>query len=249
MNVHFTPGEGGVRWAWTEGLTALGQAEIAVPLTWPEDQVRDHQIVRLLEFVKHYVTKQPKRILPNQTLTYGWTTLRFAQQKIPSLPGGADWLVVSELGEPFGSDPGAFIAGAEQAIGLLQAQEDALRRNRITGHAEHPHRFHRAVVCTEVMRRDGSLTEPLVLLRSREPDNSTHDSGWYVGCNRPDHNHDDPDELEFIHLLHVVQIFPTTLAYLAMPVQTMVVISDAEIVFFPPGSDAGVLDPICEGTK
>lgn len=126
----------------------------------------------------------------------------------------------------------------------MQLQDDVMRRNRISGMAIHPHRTHRVLVCNEVMRRNGSLSEPLVLNRT-EPD-TMDDSGWCVGCNSPNHNHDDPNVLDFVHLLHVVQVFPTILAYLAMPVDTMLVISQAEVIVFPPGSEAGALDPIEE---
>jgi hypothetical protein len=40
MQIRFSD-QGDGRWAWTEGLTALGQQEIALSLAWPEGGWRD----------------------------------------------------------------------------------------------------------------------------------------------------------------------------------------------------------------
>src|SRR5260370_1654932 len=77
MQIHFRGAENQLRWAWTDGLRTLGQREIAVMVPWPEHDSRDRLITHLLRFLENYLISQPKRILPEQTLRYGWTTLRF----------------------------------------------------------------------------------------------------------------------------------------------------------------------------
>jgi hypothetical protein len=230
------------RKAWTEGLSALGQAEIVVPLQWSEDSERDRLIMRLLEFIGAYVARQPRRILAGQTLTYGWTTLRFDAADVQPRAGAIERLVMHELCDPFGVDAAQYCAGAARAIGLVRVQGDALRRNGITGEAEHPHRMHLAIACTRAMRRNGSLAEPLVL--ERDEPTEAHDSGWVVRCADPAHNHDDPNELHRVHLLHVVSAFPVVFGYLAMPAGTAVTVSEQEAIVFPPREDEGVVDPM-----
>ena len=48
MQIHFSPKGISPRWAWTQGLSTLGQQEVTVPLPWPSDDPRDQQIIRLL---------------------------------------------------------------------------------------------------------------------------------------------------------------------------------------------------------
>lgn len=240
MQVRFEVSDDLPRWAMTDSLTVLGQADIAVPLWWTKDEARDQQIVRLLRFIAAYAASQSSRISTGQTLTYGWTTLRFSRQADSSPASANECLVVHELRAPFGGDDTAYVAGATQAIELVQVQERALQRNRITGVAEHPHRMHSAIVCTVVDGSTGMPAEPLVLERTEpmEP----RDSGWVLRCLRSDHDHDDPSVLHKIHLLHLVTAYPVAFAYLAMPVGTAVMLSDQQVVVFAPGQDSGVVD-------
>jgi hypothetical protein len=52
MQIRMSAGDALPRRAWTEGLEALGQQELAVMLPWPEGDARDAQIIRLLRFIK-----------------------------------------------------------------------------------------------------------------------------------------------------------------------------------------------------
>jgi hypothetical protein len=241
MSVRFETTNGASRWALTEGVAALGQAEIAVPINWTEDEGRDQQVVRLLMFIEAYINQQSRRILAGEVLTYGWTTLQFRHEG--EIPDSAEneRLIVHELHDSLGSDDSGYVAGVDEAIALVEAQERALRRNRITGVAEHPHRMHSAIVCSEVTRRSGELVEPLMLERTERV--GPRDSGWVLRCVSQTHNHDDPAELHSVHLLHVVNLWPVTFAYLAMPMGTAVMLSEREVVVFPPGQNDGVPDP------
>jgi hypothetical protein len=81
MQIHFSSAENQLRWAWTDGLQTLGQREIAVRVSWTEHDPQDRLLIDLLKFLEDYLINQPRRILPEQTLRYGWTMLRFVSNK------------------------------------------------------------------------------------------------------------------------------------------------------------------------
>ena len=47
MHIHCQKVKDQSRWVWTEGLRALGQQEIVVMLSWPEDDPRDLLVAHL----------------------------------------------------------------------------------------------------------------------------------------------------------------------------------------------------------
>ncbi len=240
MRVHFEAIDNTTRLARTDGLVALGQTEIDVPLPWTDDPERDAYVTRLLRFIEAYVTEQPRHIEAGQTLTYGWTTLRFVRQE----PSVVARLRMQELCEPFGAGSATYCDGAARAVELLRVQENALRRNRVTGTSDHPHRMSWAISCTKAVEQAGSLAEPLMLERISEPD--AHDSGWVLHCaqlaERPTHNHDDPNELHRVHALHIATDYPMAFAYLGMPVGSAVLLLEQEVVVFRPGENDGIPD-------
>src|SRR5262249_1198963 len=101
MRVHIGKGTQASRWAWTDGLHTYGQAEVAVALPWPESDPRDQQVKDLLRFLEKYVAEQHGRILPNQTMRYGWTMLRFREDARNESEQGTATLLVEELRDPF----------------------------------------------------------------------------------------------------------------------------------------------------
>ena len=92
MHIHFRSTRHHKRWAWTEGLCTLGQQEIAVLVSWPEHDPRDRLLIDLLSFLESYLLSQPKRILTEQTLRYGWTMLCFVHDEHHSSGAGPDAL-------------------------------------------------------------------------------------------------------------------------------------------------------------
>src|SRR5260370_35861147 len=104
MQIHFRGAENQLRWAWTDGLRTLGQREIAVMVPWPEHDSRDMLIIHLLRFLENYLISQPKGILPEQTLRYGWTTGRFEEDEHHFNGAGEVVLVLEEIQTPFSRD-------------------------------------------------------------------------------------------------------------------------------------------------
>lgn len=241
MQLHFGNAEDRERWAWTEGLHTLGQQEIAVIVPWPEHDQREKLVIDLLRFLGNYLSSQPERILPGQTLRYGWTTLRFVEDEQNRSGAGKDVLLVEEMQRPFFSEKQSYLPGVAQTLTLLQLQHEAIQRNRITGDVIYPHGSQRAMVCTRVTPKTVQRLRPLRADRAWQPD--VRDSGWFIGCCDEDHDHDNANELATMHLFHLVDQFPGLFPYLGMPVGTMMVFEESQAIIFPPDEQEGRDDP------
>ncbi len=135
MQIHFRNTENQLRWAWTDGLQTVGQREIAVIVSWPERDPRDKLLTHLFRFLENYLIIQPKPILPQQTLRYGWTMLRFVSDEHHFSGAGPDALLVEEKQYPFAHDSSSYVPGVARSLALLQLQHEAIQRNRIKGDA------------------------------------------------------------------------------------------------------------------
>jgi len=241
MQICFRSTENQACWAWTHGLRILGQREIAVIIPWSEQDLRTMFITRLLRFLENYLISQPKRILPEQTLHYGWTTLRFVEDEHNLSGAGADVLLIEEMQHPFFADDSSYIPGVERMVALMQLQDEAMQRNSVTGDVIYPHRSQYALVCTRVTPGTVHVLRPLMVHRPWQP--NVQESGWFIGCCNQDHDHDHPDELNAIHLYHLVSQFPGIFPYLAMPVNTALLFEKDQVILFRPGEQNGQVDP------
>lgn len=238
MQVYFSEDQTGQRYAQTEGLQTRGQQELAVPLFWQQGDQRDQQIIRLLKVIGQYIYDQPKRITAGQTMQYGWSMLRFVPDQQHGLR--QETLLIEELQRPFGHGDSRYVPGAAQAIHLLWLQEEAIRRNRITGESEPSHRSHLAIVCSRVTPETTWTLRPLCAERLWQPDNRY--SGWFIGCSDKRHDHNNPDELAPIHLLHLLEGLPAIFPYLLMPVGTALFFEAQQVIIFGPGEQEGHVD-------
>jgi hypothetical protein len=241
MQIHVRGAEGQGRWVWTEGLQTLGQQEMAVMVSWPEHDPRDLLLNHLLKFLENYLSSQPKRILPGQTLRYGWTMLRFVSDRQNLSGAGPDALLIEEMQAPFSREEPSYVPGVAYTLALMQLQHEALRRNRVTGDAIYPHYSQSAMVCRRVTPETVHSLRPLKADRAWEPD--SRQSGWFIGCCDQGHDHDNPDELALVHLLHLVERFPGLFPYLAMPVGTILVFEEKRAIIFRPNEEEGQVDP------
>lgn len=235
MEIRMSRDAGQPRWAWTEGLGALGQQEVATPLPWPEGDARDEQVMGLLRFLEGYVAGQPRGIVAGQTLRYGWALLRFVADE------EGHRLMLEEMRDPWRFGEAEYVPGVARTLALKWIQDEALRRNRMTGSAVYPHRASTAIVCSRVTPETIGRLRPLGVHRLEEPGEDF--SGWFVGCEEGGHDHDDADELEQVHLLHLVAGFPGLFAYLALPVQTALLFEAERVIVFRPGEQEGFADP------
>lgn len=233
--------EGEQRWAWTEGLTRLGQRDMAVPLAWQEGDWRDRQITRLLTFIGDYVSGQPKRILAGQTMRYGWTGLRFRESTLNDGDRNLERLIIQEIAEPMQASEPNYVDGAMQAITVLAIQGKAAIRNNIRQECEHPNYSDFAIVCNRVSPEGGSAV--FMMRQAREDDEPVpHDSRWFIGCTDRQHDHSNSSNLGKVHLVHVVEHYPQVFPYLAFPDGSAVVFENDEIIAFHPDESEGYRD-------
>src|SRR5260370_38923920 len=125
MQIHFRSAENQVRWAWTDGLRTLGQQEITVMVPWPEYDPRDLRITHLLRFLEDYLSSQPKRSLPGQTLPYGWTILRFVADERILRGEGPGVFPIEENQRPFLHNDSSYEPAERQTVALLGLQHCA----------------------------------------------------------------------------------------------------------------------------
>jgi hypothetical protein len=242
MQIHFRDAENQERWVWTEGLQALGQQEMAVQISWSENDLRDKLVIQLFRFLENYISNQPKRILPAQTFRYGWSMLRFVSDAHNFSGAGPEALLIEENQLPFSQVDPLFISGVTHTIDLMQLQHEAMHRAHITGDANYPSPFTYAIVCRRIDRDTIQHLRPLMVHRSWEPDSRR--SGWFIGCCDKKHDHGNPEELGKVHLLHLVEQFPALFPYLAMPIGYLLMFGQNQAIIFHPGEQQGRPDPV-----
>lgn len=238
MRIAFSGETALYRWAWTEGLEPLGQLDVTVPLPWQAGDARDGEIERLLAAVADVVANWGLRFRQGDTFNYGWTTLRFEAGAAAGDSAGR--LVVSELAEPLLATPPTYARGAALIAALQRTQAEALTRNGIEAEPAHPHRSELAVICTRVPPAGPEYPRPLVLERLTDPQRD--ESGWVIRCADPAHDHDTPQALASVRLLHIVAGFPGIVPYLALPVGCAVLLEEREVIVFRPGENTGSPD-------
>lgn len=239
MKVRFCEDKNHIRWVSTDGLQKLGQREIAVTVPWPKQDPRDISITRLFQFIENYLMKQTKRILPKQTMHYGWNTLRFVADEYNISGIGTNTLLIEERTNSL-PEEASYMPGISRTIALQQLQDEAMRRNHITGDAIYPNYSQFALTCKRVTPKTIRLFRPLRMHRAYEPD--VQESGWFLGCCDEGHDHDNSDELGMTHLHHLVEQFPGLFPYLAMPIDTLLVFGEDQVIVFRPNEQEGQLD-------
>ncbi len=64
---------------------------------------------------------------------YGWTPLRFLHDEHNLSGVGTEVLLIEELEHPFSLDDITYVPGVAHTVVLQEVQEEAMRRNRVTG--------------------------------------------------------------------------------------------------------------------
>jgi hypothetical protein len=224
MQIRYERSAAGENRAVTSGLHEFGQKEFALLQT---ANLTEDGASRILKYIGDYVTASQKTIKTGETMRYGWSTIRFT----PSSDGM--YLSIEELANPFSPTSERYVLGAATALTILQEQDNTVRRNSGKSIGHHPHRSELAVICRHVTPKSQLLV--FDRLKSTRQD----DSGWFVGCGNPNHDHNNVDELGRMHLVHLADVNPKIVAYLAMPEDSRVVFDDGRIIVFAPGQDEG----------
>ncbi len=224
---------GGDRLVRSVGLEPIGQAEVGARVSAARDHETDHHVMGVLDFIAKYVISSQARITAQQTMEYGWTMLKFFDHR-PAM------LEIYEHSDPLGGEAEAeWIAGLALALALQRAQDDAMRRNRLTGTAEHPNRGHSAVICSHLFELAGQHA----LRMDRTVSLGKRHSGWSLVCTDQQAHHSSAATLQSHHLAHVALRFPFIVPYTCMPVGSMVVFDGAGAIVWGVGAERGARDP------
>ena len=218
----------------SNGLEAIGQREIAAFVADPEPHDTDHQVMDVLQFIANYLIKSGARIVGGQTMAYGWTMLRFGDAR-PQV------LEIEEDTEPFSPEhPVHWGPGLRRAIELRLAGDAVMRRNRLTGQAEHPNRGHFALACDHLTDTYSGMivAQRHQIVRSSSP--TPWVSGWELHCGATEHA---DGQWHRHHLTHLIHPRPFVMPYLCMPEGAMVAFDAEGAIVWKPGSDSGTRDP------
>jgi hypothetical protein len=241
MRVVFGPGTDTMRWAWSEGLRAHDQQEIAVPITWDHGNWRDDQVRDFLEGFDAYVREPPKRIVAGDHMRHFWTVLRFRASDHNDIGVPTGMLVVQELADPLRDVAPSYTDGAQRAIMLLMAQRYATHQAGLDQDIDPPFAWMAAELCGKVNPHGGSSLEiqryapkavNAEILQAGEAD---EDSGWLIACTDPSHAHSEPGATLRTHLIHMVQHYSHIFTYLALPAGSRVRFEGESVTVFRPG--------------
>jgi hypothetical protein len=220
----------GDRFIRTVGLARLGQIEIGAQV--PAKRLQwDHRVIDVLQFLVNYVIGSGARILPEETVTYGWT-LFLLRERTPKV------LEVFEIADVYSKNPQPpVVPGVDRAIRLTEAADDVMRRNGFPGVGDLPYRGNGAMSCVHL---SGDATQSFFM--DRVARHNPHDSGWSFGCGEMHEEHEESD-LFIEHLAHIAARRPFIVPYLTLPVGCGVSFDRDGAVVFAPGTDEGRRDP------
>lgn len=215
------------------GLESVGQRELGAYVAAGHPHDTDHQVMDVLQFIANYVIDSEARIHAGETFAYGWTMLRFNDSR-------ANILEIEEDTEPFSSDhPSHWGPGVQRAIALRLAGDAVMRRNRLTGQAEHPNRGHLAIACVHIT--DGYAGRVVAERGEINRSTSPWGSGWQMNCGAVEHA---ADQWHQHHLTHLVNPRPFVMPYLCMPEGSMVVFEEeGGAIVWGAGWESGARDP------
>jgi hypothetical protein len=222
---------------WTDGLALLGQTEIAAPIRG-DGSWRAEYGEQLLEYIEHYISSQSKRVSAGQTMTYGWTLLRFRESQPGDAPSATGKLIIQEADGAWRVDQPSYHDGCDDALRLKRIQDRVIVRHHISGDAYYPNRLHCAVACSNM-----SPQAPASFHIERLPRGEHEDSGeyskWFIGCADRSHDHKRMESLHRVHLSHIVEQRREVFPYLALPHGSAVAFEPDKVIVFAPGSDHG----------
>ncbi len=153
----------------------------------------------LLAFFEHRVAKGV-RFAPGQVVQFGGASLRLASRADGTL--GVEELV-----------PGPKVAWREsvdRALMTTWTQNEIVRSVGLEHLLSFPRDVSTAVACTRLLEAPG------VFMRRTAPVDA-NDSGWFLGCLDPGHDHRDEQQLAGLVLAHLAAVCAPAVQFLALP--------------------------------
>jgi hypothetical protein len=153
-----------------------------------------------------------ERFKNGETVQFGWSVLMVRANSDDTL---------SLLEPDFCHMPIQWVDSVTSTIRHLRLQKDVCESFFDAETANFPSLRYPCIVCTRVQEaRD-------VVMERHEPDDL--DSGWFLGCLREDHDHEDAQQLSRVSLYEAVLQNPAALPYVALPPGAMLHVGDGEV--------------------
>lgn len=181
----------------TSKCAAHGHPEIEV--RYSEARVPPVDVDSLLAFFEQSV-RAGTRYKPGETLQIGWMFTRLFDR-------GRGLLGLEE--PDFASVPIRWVDCVDRTLLHLRHQRDVAESVGMLDELAPPSIRSSAVVCSRY------ATSAAFGMRRTEP--AEADSGWFVGCLDPDHDHTNPRRLGRVSLYELVLHRPAAMAFLALP--------------------------------
>ena len=222
---------GGDRFIITMGLAPIGQTEFGALVRAKRNHQWDDRVSGVLQFLANYVIDTGARILPEESVEYGWTHLRLRERTPTILETYEIEDVYSDAAEP------AVVPGVDRAIRLIDAADDVMRRNGLGGIGAFPYRGRGAMTCIHLT---ADATQPFFMERDTLQD--VRDSGWMIDCGEMREEHGESD-LFIEHLADLAARRPFIVPYLTLPIGWAVSFEPQGAFIFKPGKEESRRDP------
>lgn len=162
--------------------------------------VPSSDVTWLLTFLERSVAAGT-RYEPGQALRVGWAdTLVTGSEDGQLTLLEPDWL---------GWLPFTYVPSVTKTLLHLRRQKDVGESLDLLDRLSFPSFLQSALVCNQLGARDCGVMERV--------GGGGHDSGWFLGCGAPDHDHNDPGNLTRASLYEVACLLPGTAQFCALP--------------------------------
>jgi hypothetical protein len=182
----------------TQECRAHGQRDFV--LEYDEQAVVESDVLWLIRFLEHSV-ESGTRYAPGQTLRVGWTDLLIEDDE-----GGYLALLEPDWS---GVLPIRYVPGVTRALVDLRRQRDVADSLGLSDRLVLPTISESGIICTQL------ATKPCGVLERAEPEG--RDSGWFFGCDDPEHDHNSPGNLGRESLYRIGCIAPGIVQFCALP--------------------------------
>ena len=182
----------------TTNCGKYGQQEISV--AFEQRQVLEGDVKWLIEWLESEVANG-RRFLPGKTIQIGWMITKIDELE--------DRLL--KISEPdMKAFPVNFVDSVTNTLTHLRLQKMVAESVGIVDELSYPPLNHSAITCNWFREHVGFYMDRL------SPKDS--DSGWFIGCDDPNHDHQDPKHLQRKSLYElVVRHDRNIIPYLALP--------------------------------
>ena len=188
----------------TKGCTRHGHPEVTLQFTKEPPVLGIER--PLLQFFEGSVAKGVK-FEPGQLVQLGWATLKLAARSDGTL--GVLERTMDGLGN--------FVESVDSSLMQVWVQREIAGSVGLAEKVLFPRHEQVATVCKRLTKAD-------IVVMARRETTEPGDSGWFIGCTDPDHDHSDASNLEPAQLYGVCCRFPPLMQFLALPPRSEVMV-------------------------